>query len=139
MKDDTKVEDVINKNSRFETIALAENVIKDIPQGSVIQLERRGYYYVDKAFGEADMPVLHFVPDGSTKGMSVLKNKVDAKTLTKGVVDDSEKQKADQKRADKNKKKEEKEKKKAEKKENKAKHLNKENDDAKTEDKTENK
>jgi len=97
MEDDTKVEDVVNKNSRFETKALAELEINSIKKGEIIQFERRGFFIVDKLADEADMITLHFIPDGKTKSMSVVSNKVDAKITSKGVEDNNSKSKKDKK------------------------------------------
>lgn len=58
--------------------------MRNLAKGSVIQLERRGYYYVDEiAFGDKVMK-LHFIPDGTMSGMSKIKSKLDAKEMAKG-------------------------------------------------------
>lgn len=98
MEEDTKIEDVVNQNSRFETKALAELEINSIKKGEIIQLERRGYFIVDKLASESDMITLHFIPDGKTKSMSVVANKVDAKTTSKGVEDSKPKKEKKEKK-----------------------------------------
>jgi glutamyl-tRNA synthetase len=41
--------------------------MRTLQKGSFLQLERRGYFFVDSvAFGDKKM-VLNFVPDGKTK------------------------------------------------------------------------
>ena len=97
-----KIEDVVNNNSRFETYALAEIEIKNIKKGEIIQLERRGFYIVDKLPTENNLMTLHFIPDGKTKSMSVLSMKVDAKTTSKGVEDDKKPKKEKKDKKEKN-------------------------------------
>ena len=75
MEDNQKIEDVVNKNSRYETVALAEYEIINLKKGEFVQLERRGYYYVDKDSSE-DIITLHFIPDGKSKAASVVTMKV---------------------------------------------------------------
>lgn len=98
MEEDTKIEDVVNTNSRFETKALAELEINSIKKGEIIQLERRGFFIVDKLASEGDLITLHFIPDGKTKAMSVVSNKVDAKTTSKGVEDSKPKKEKKEKK-----------------------------------------
>jgi glutamyl-tRNA synthetase len=52
MEEDTKIEDVVNTKSRFETIALAEIEILNLKKGEFVQLERRGYYYIIKTLAK---------------------------------------------------------------------------------------
>jgi hypothetical protein len=103
------ISEIANTNSRFETLALAEISILGMNKGDVIQLERRGNFYVDKLPSESKsgMFELNFVPDGKTKSMSGLATKVDAKTLTKGT---EESKKSKDKKKDKEAGKKEKEK-----------------------------
>ncbi len=99
MEEDTKVEDVVNTKSRFETIAFAECEILNLKKGDFVQLERRGYYYIDKDISEG-MMTLHFIPDGKSKAVSVVSMKVDAKKTAKGE-DDGEGKKKKEKKKDK--------------------------------------
>jgi glutamyl-tRNA synthetase len=46
--DDETVADIVNRNSRIAYNAIAEGTIRAAKQGDKIQLERRGYFYVDK-------------------------------------------------------------------------------------------
>jgi len=82
MKDET-IESVANKESRFSTLAIAEAAINEVKEGEIIQLERRGFFYVDKKLEDGSF-YLNYIPDGKTKTMSVISTKVDAKTLSKG-------------------------------------------------------
>jgi glutamyl-tRNA synthetase len=117
LEDNVKIEDIVNKVSRYETIAWCEHDIVSIKQGEVVQLERRGNYYVDNATSEGQMAVLNFIPDGKSKSVSVVSMKVDAKTLAKGNDENEsdKKKKKEKKKEDKEKKKEDKEKKKEDK------------------------
>ena len=119
-EDNMKIEEVFNPNSKFETVAYAEAIIDKETQGAKIQLERRGYFYVDKLAQNGQLMILNFIPDGKTKAQSIITGKVDAKTLTKGTGgEDKKKQEKLAKRAEKKAQKEEKKKQKKEKKEHK--------------------
>ena len=117
-EDNMKIEDVVNNNSKFETLAYAEAIIDKETRGAKIQLERRGYFFVDKLAENGQPMILNFIPDGKTKAQSIISGKVDAKTLTKGnLEEDKKKQEKLAKRAEKKAHKEEKKKEKKEKKE----------------------
>jgi glutamyl-tRNA synthetase len=102
IEEDNKIEDVVNTKSRFETVALAEIEILNLKKGDFVQLERRGYYYVDKDTSEG-MMTLHFIPDGKSKAVSVVSMKVDAKKIAKGE-DEGEGKKKKEKKKEENKK-----------------------------------
>lgn len=106
-EEDTKIDDVVNYNSKFETKALVELDINSINKNEIIQLERRGFFIVDKLASEADMITLHFIPDGKTKAMSIVSNKVDAKITSKGVEDTKPKKEKKEKKEKKDEKKNE--------------------------------
>ena len=57
---------------RDRDIGIAEGVVKTLPKGSYFQFERRGYYYVDNVALVSTKMAVNFVPDGKTKGISVL-------------------------------------------------------------------
>lgn len=80
IEENDEVMDLINVNSKFVTNALGNEGLADVREG-VIQLERRGFYKVDKA---AECSELIFIPDGKTKQMSTISSKVDPKKVTKG-------------------------------------------------------
>jgi hypothetical protein len=42
--------------------------MKKLKQGDMLQLERRGFFFVDKA--ENNTLILNYIPDGKTKNMS---------------------------------------------------------------------
>lgn len=108
IEENDEIEDIVNTNSKFETPLLVEKGILGINKEDCIQLERRGYFYVDKV-GD-NTATLHYVPDGKSNPMSIVKKKVDPKLLAQGV--EVKKSKKQEKKADKEEKKDKKEKKK---------------------------
>lgn len=75
MEDGMDVNAVLNPCSRAETAGVAEAALRNVPVGAVVQLERRGFYRIDKAYDPAQpsQPMeLILVPDGKTKSMSKL-------------------------------------------------------------------
>lgn len=104
VEDNDKLEDIVNKKSRFETNLLVERNLEEINEKESIQLERRGYFYIDKLSSNSDKKstILHFIPDGKSKSMSIIGTKVDPKA-TSGIKDDVKKSK---KQLDREKKKE---------------------------------
>lgn len=69
VEDEESVKDIVNVNSRIAYTAIAEGNMKVLKHGQIIQLERRGYFYVDKA-EEGSQFVLNFIPDGKQSNMS---------------------------------------------------------------------
>eukprot|EP00918_Siedleckia_nematoides_P066654 GHVU01144969.1.p1 GENE.GHVU01144969.1~~GHVU01144969.1.p1 ORF type:complete len:473 (+),score=134.21 GHVU01144969.1:1058-2476(+) len=84
MGDTDSIEDVANPHSLFSTHGLADPAIADRTAGDKLQLERRGYFIVDR-LSTKDKMVLIKIPDGRSKQMSTLSQKVDACKLTKGT------------------------------------------------------
>ena len=87
IEEDQKLEDHIIKNSKLLTDIWVDLPVKELPVGAFVQFERRCYARLDKKYFEKDGSlVMHFifVPDGKSKGMSNIKNKVDAAKFTKG-------------------------------------------------------
>lgn len=78
--DNTKVQDCVNRNSYISYTAIAEGPMQVLKKGQMIQLERRGYFMVDKVEASGNKMTLHFIPDGKSKNMSVIESKLDAKT-----------------------------------------------------------
>ena len=118
-EDNMKIEDVVNINSKFETLVYVEKIIDEAKKGDKIQLERRGYCVIDSVAKGDKLMQMNFIPDGKTKSQSIISGKVDAKAINKGDKDETEEKKAKKKaeREAKKAKKEEKKKKKEEKKE----------------------
>ena len=111
LEENMKIEDVVNNNSKFETIVYIEKIIEEAKKGDKIQLERRGYCVID-SIAEGDKLIqLNFIPDGKTKNISIIAGKVDAKAVNKGDKDDTE-EKTAKKKAEREAKKDKKEEKK---------------------------
>ena len=70
-----------NQVSRWVSTAQSTLVgdpgLRNLQQGQIIQLERRGYFRVDKVFLSSAKPLtLITVPDGKQKSMSTLSTKL---------------------------------------------------------------
>jgi len=79
------VDKFINPHSKCETTIYGESQMKNLKKGDIIQIERRGYFYVDVPWSaESNLLTLHFIPDGKTKTMSVISTKIDAKVSSQG-------------------------------------------------------
>ncbi|CAG7558865.1 glutamate--tRNA ligase [Fusarium equiseti] len=67
---DDNLDDFLNDNSASMTHALVDASISDLKENDFIQLERKGYYRVDKALGQGPdgRAVLFKVPTGGQKG-----------------------------------------------------------------------
>ena len=116
LEDNMKIEDIVNNNSKFETIVYIEKIIEEAKKGDKVQLERRGYCVIDSMPEGDKLLQFNFIPDGKTKSQSIIAGKVDAKSVNKGDKDETEAKKAKKKaeREAKKAKKEEKKKKKQE-------------------------
>ena len=73
---DEDFKNYIGHETRSETAMMGDPELKNLKKGAIIQLQRRGYFKVDQAYGPAsefsgvERPVvLFFVPDGHTKEM----------------------------------------------------------------------
>jgi glutamyl-tRNA synthetase len=63
--------DFINPHTMASTDVVGDAGLKMLRRNDIIQLERRGYYRVDRPYMSADKPLILFmVPDGRTKSMS---------------------------------------------------------------------
>jgi glutamyl-tRNA synthetase len=70
-------QDHINPNTMASTEAIGDAGLKTLQHHEVIQLERRGYYRVDRPYMSEDKPLILFmVPDGKTKSMGGLTGKL---------------------------------------------------------------
>jgi len=77
LEEGDKFEDYVNPNTIAETKAIGDACLKTLQEGDVIQLERRGFYRVDKPYmGENSPIVLYMIPDGKTKSMSGMTGKL---------------------------------------------------------------
>lgn len=74
-EDDFK--DHLNPNTEATSEVIGDAGLKTLQKNSIIQLERRGYYRVDKPYVSKENPlVLFMVPDGKAKAMSGLQGKL---------------------------------------------------------------
>lgn len=63
--------DYINPDTLATTEVIGDTGLKTLCENEVIQLERRGYFRVDRPYLSADKPLLLFtIPDGKSKAMS---------------------------------------------------------------------
>ena len=62
----------INKVTKIETLAIGEPAMRNLQAGDIIQLERKGFYRVDRPYMAEDRPmVLIYIPDGRVKTWGV--------------------------------------------------------------------
>ena len=85
VEEEDNFEDFVNRDSLFDTVAIGEPGLGDLSVGQVVQLERMGFYIVDKNAswqGNKEAPILIKIPDGKAKAMSAhIVGKVDVKKL----------------------------------------------------------
>ena len=99
VEENDDVKDLVNKNSRIEYTAIAEGSLRTIQKGASIQLERRGYFFVDQAaLGDSRQIRLNFIPDGKAKSMSVITHQLDQKEVAGGKGKADGANRADQKK-----------------------------------------
>ena len=72
VEEDDNFADIVNNNSKVETNACGDSNMRSLKKGEVLQLERKGYFIVDKAFESPSSPMVLFaIPDGRTKTWGV--------------------------------------------------------------------
>ncbi|CAI5721216.1 unnamed protein product [Hyaloperonospora brassicae] len=77
LEEDDNFQDYLTETTRAEMHALGDHELRNIKQGQVVQLERRGYFRVDVPYISDNKPVVMFmVPDGKAKAMSTLSTKL---------------------------------------------------------------
>jgi glutamyl-tRNA synthetase len=84
IEENDKIPDITNHNSKLKTVAWGEGSMRNLKVGQFIQIERRGFFYVDKIACGSQRLTLNFVPDGKSKAMSTISHKLDAKEAAKG-------------------------------------------------------
>jgi len=86
-EEEDKIEDIANVNSQHDTLALCDPAVRTFPAGTILQLERRGYFRMDSPHWEGKTAlVLVKIPDGKSKAMSTVSTKIDPAKLAKGGV-----------------------------------------------------
>ncbi|XP_051502730.1 bifunctional glutamate/proline--tRNA ligase-like [Myxocyprinus asiaticus] len=89
---DDNFKDYINKNSKVEEKMLGDPCLKDLKNGDIIQLQRRGFYICDQPY-EPISPnsckespcVLLYIPDGHTKEMPTAGSKGKSQAAAKSA------------------------------------------------------
>lgn len=77
LEESDKFEEFINPNTLAVTQGVGDAALKSLKKDEVIQLERRGYYRVDRPYISKEKPlVLYMIPDGKAKEMSGLAGKL---------------------------------------------------------------
>ena len=77
LEEDDKFEDYINPLTMATTEVIGDAGLKTLKEHDIIQLERRGFYRVDRPYINCDKPlILYMIPDGKTKAMSGLSGKL---------------------------------------------------------------
>lgn len=77
LEEDDNFEDHINPDTIAATEVIGDAALKTLQEHDVIQLERRGFYRVDRPYLSAAKPlVLYMIPDGKTKSMSGMSGKL---------------------------------------------------------------
>ena len=77
LEEDDKIEDFINPLTMATTEVIGDAGLKTLKEHDIIQLERRGFYRVDRPYINCDKPlILYMIPDGKTKAMSGLSGKL---------------------------------------------------------------
>ena len=77
LEEDDNFEDFINPDTQAESEVIGDVGLKTLKEHDIIQLERRGYYRVDKPYvNESKKLMLFMIPDGKKKAMSGLDGKL---------------------------------------------------------------
>eukprot|EP00331_Platyophrya_macrostoma_P031979 CAMPEP_0176439066 /NCGR_PEP_ID=MMETSP0127-20121128/19702_1 /TAXON_ID=938130 /ORGANISM="Platyophrya macrostoma, Strain WH" /LENGTH=616 /DNA_ID=CAMNT_0017823225 /DNA_START=55 /DNA_END=1905 /DNA_ORIENTATION=+ len=100
VEDDMDFESILTPKTKFTTEAFGDPGLKSLTKKAIIQLERRGYYVVDRVNRSSDFDrdlELIYVPDGKTKTMSSISTKVDVGNLSKGTQKENPEETAKQK------------------------------------------
>ncbi|EPZ35939.1 putative glutamyl-tRNA synthetase, cytoplasmic [Rozella allomycis CSF55] len=63
LEEEDSFEDCLVKETEFTTLGLADANVKDLKKGDIIQLERRGFFIVDKPF-DGNSVCFILIPDG---------------------------------------------------------------------------
>ena len=77
MEEGDDFKDFLTPQTRADTPALGDPAMRNLQKGDVVQLERRGYYRVDRPYLSAAKPLVLFtIPDGKQGAMSTLSTKL---------------------------------------------------------------
>jgi glutamyl-tRNA synthetase len=85
LEEEENFKDFLNPVTRLESDGLADACLRVIPAGEVIQLERKGFFRVDRAYGGPECPAILFgIPDGRAKTLNPAAAAPAAKAQGKG-------------------------------------------------------
>ena len=77
LEEEDKFEDHINPDTWAESAVIGDAGLKTLKEHDIIQLERRGFYRVDRPYVNETKPLMLFmVPDGKKKSMSGMEGKL---------------------------------------------------------------
>mmetsp|Transcript_28340 Transcript_28340/g.48205 ORF Transcript_28340/g.48205 Transcript_28340/m.48205 type:complete len:895 (+) Transcript_28340:83-2767(+) len=77
LEEEDNFEDFINPDTEADTEVIGDAGLKTLKEHDIIQLERRGFYRVDRAYVNESKPLkLFMIPDGKKKAMSGLDGKL---------------------------------------------------------------
>ena len=76
LEEDDNFGDFVNPNTIATTQVMGDAGLKTLQEHDIIQLERRGYFRVDRPYREGKPLVLYMIPDGKSKAMSGLTGKL---------------------------------------------------------------
>ena len=77
LEEEDNFEDFINPDTEADTEVIGDAGLKTLKEHDIIQLERRGFYRVDRAYVNVSKPLkLFMIPDGKKKAMSGLDGKL---------------------------------------------------------------
>merc|ERR1711957_1064367 len=77
LEEEDNFEDFLNPNTQAESEVIGDVGLKTLKEHDIIQMERRGYYRVDKPYvNESKKLTLFMIPDGKKKAMSGLYGKL---------------------------------------------------------------
>lgn len=64
LEEDDNLEDFLNEHTEFRTDALADGNVTELKENDIVQIERKGYFRVDRAFLHGKPAVLFNIPTG---------------------------------------------------------------------------
>jgi glutamyl-tRNA synthetase len=77
LEEEDNMQDYINPHTMATSEVLGDAGLKTLREHEIIQLERRGYYRVDRPYINSTKPlILYMIPDGKTKAMAGLAGKL---------------------------------------------------------------
>ncbi|KAJ2847423.1 glutamate--tRNA ligase [Coemansia brasiliensis] len=84
LEEDDEIADVLTPVSEFDEPAIVDANVASLSKGSIIQLERRGYYIVDKLANESELGLITLIkiPDGKASSMASKHNQNEVKSST---------------------------------------------------------